>query len=145
MMSQLGTARREVSEWFDTVNGFYVAMMLISFFRGVSYLSGFLAASIAEQTLPTPLRIWLIGELGISAGVALSGYLWKHFTMEKVGLTFLAPAALAYGLLILSQAPKTGSLSFVIYTLTAAASVIRYRQIRRAHHVTAQLMKRLDQ
>lgn len=139
------TPRRQVGEWLDTVNGFYVGSLVISMYRGASYLSGFLSASIAEQAMPPALRIWCLAQLAIGSAIALVGYLGKHAVAERVGLALLAPAALAYGFLILTQAPRTGSLSFVVYGAIASACVIRFRQIRRARQVTATLMRRIDQ
>lgn len=96
-------------------DAFQIAVLLIAAVRGVSYVTGFLPSSVAEQSLPVPLRVLCLTELAVGALVSLAGRLSDSIQIERNGLTLLAPSALAYGLLIVYVAPHTGALSIVIY------------------------------
>lgn len=120
-------------------DAFQIAMLLIASVRGITYVTGFVPSSVAEQTLPVPLRILCLSELALGAMVCLVGRLRENLRLERAGLKLLAPSALAYGLLIGVASWHKGAVSAVIYCAMAWASASRLHTIRRRTQIIEQV------
>lgn len=110
---------------------FQMSALTIALFRGITYVTGFLPATTAEQGLPHWLLVFCLIELSLAAVMALVGVIGHKWFLERLGLTLLVPSAFAYALVLEYQRPHEAALSFVIYTALSLASLLRLLQMKR--------------
>lgn len=123
--------RRLVLDTLGDGPPFQLAMLAIAVVRGLSYTTGFLPASLAEQALPKwALDTCLLG-LALGALVTFVAVLTKNFDLERLGLPLLGTESTLYALVLLYQRPHAAFLNYFIYFMLAAACWGRWRRMRR--------------